>query len=92
MNGYSLRGITTGLMTAATLLVYLAGLLCCGAELGLRLYHVGYLEPFWETFDALAIAVGRPALGWLVAMTVLFPVWAICPAGNPSLQQSRQDE
>lgn len=92
MSVYTLRGVTAGLMILATTTLYAMALVSCGAELGLRLYHVGYLEPPRETLEALVIAVGRPALGWLVVMSVVFPLWATSQADSSSFPSMRQSE
>lgn len=77
MNGYTLRGTTTGLMIFVTTIFYLFAGFAIAFDLFAWRFVLGEWRSYGETYESLAMAAGRPAVGWVLMMTVLVPLWAI---------------
>jgi hypothetical protein len=89
MNGYNLRSTTASLMILATTMFYLAAVITGGYELIATRLAIGEFEGWQSHFTAVALAMGRPAVGWVACMTLLAPLWAICREGTASSQQTQ---
>lgn len=85
MSNYNLRSTCASLMILATTLFYFAALVTGGYELIATRLALGEFEGWYSHLNGVAIAMGRPAVGWVACMTLLAPLWAISSEGNSQL-------